>query len=58
MGMENNEDLPDPASPMKCSLPMLLAKREAPTGRKVINRPDKILITIFTAAFGTWWYLD
>ena len=29
--------LPEPARPMKCSEPMLLAKREAPTGRKVIN---------------------
>lgn len=25
---------PDPASPMKCPLPILLAKRDAPTGNQ------------------------
>ena len=32
---------PDPASPMKCSLPILLTNREAPIATQVIERPAK-----------------
>lgn len=37
----NPDAAPDPANPMKCSLPILLANKEAPTGNHVMNRPAR-----------------
>ncbi|VDP37343.1 unnamed protein product [Schistosoma curassoni] len=32
---------PEPANPIKCSLPTLVANREAPIGSHVTNRPAR-----------------